>query len=217
MASFVNTVAQAAGGGDWITSVTVRNLSDAVAVSGIADFFLNAGAPMPETITDPNMSFTVPPSGVVTFNLHNKGTLTTGFGRIYTNGAVSVSADYAYPAFATPVRTTTALGHIAFIPVRVGATPLEDTGVALVNFTPATIAVTLRDAVGRPIATSALPAPPGVQLATFVREALPPGIPLPIVGSLVIESIGASGPGQFAVTAIQFDSSGLSPVNIIAD
>jgi hypothetical protein len=214
MAPFTSSVAQVAGGGDWITSVTVRNLSNSVAVSGIADFFQSSGAPMPDGITDPNISFTIPPSGSVTFNIHNRGSLITGFGRIYTNGAVSVQSDYSYPAFATPVRTTTVVGQSATLPVRVGGSAKEDVGVAVLNLAPATIVVTLRDAIGRAVASSATPAPPGVQLASFVREALPPGFQLPFQGNLTIESIGANGPGQIAVTAIQFDANGMSPVSI---
>jgi len=212
MAPFTNNIAQVAGGGDWITSVTVRNLSSSVTVSGIADFFQSAGAPMPEGITDPNISFTIPPSGSVTFNIHNRGALITGFGRIYTNGAVSVQSEYAYPAFTTPVRTTTAVGRSATVPVRIGGP--EDVGIAVLNLTPATIVVTLRDSLGRAVASSATPAPAGVQLASFVREALPPGFALPFLGNLTIESTGTSGQGQFAITAIQFDSNGMSPVSI---
>ncbi|MBI4473783.1 MAG: CHRD domain-containing protein, partial [Acidobacteria bacterium] len=79
----------AAGGTEWITSITLRNPSATASVAGMIDFFTSAGAAMPEAITDPNISFFIPPSGSVTFNTHNKGDLTSGFARVFTNGTVT--------------------------------------------------------------------------------------------------------------------------------
>ena len=171
---------------------------------------------MPEAITDPNISFILPPSGSATFNLHNKGTLTVGFARIYSSGSVEVTADYSYPAFPTPVRTTTSPGRVAVIPVRLGASAGEDTGIALVNLVPGTIILTLRNTLGFPLANASVGVPAGVHFASFAREVLPPGVSVPLIGTLTIESLGLNGPGQFAVTAIQFDAAAMSPVAVTA-
>ena len=170
---------------------------------------------MPPAVTDPNISFVLPPSGSATFNLHNKGTLTVGDARIYSNGDLAVDVDYSYPAFTTPVRTTTAVGRVAILPVRLGVSFTENTGVAVLNLRPATIVLTLRDQLGAPVATASVPAPAGVQFAAFVRELLPATVALPFSGALTIDSIGSSGPGQFAVMGIQFDG-GMSPIAILA-
>jgi hypothetical protein len=222
MSPFVSNVAQAAGGGDWISSITVRNPSATASVHGIADFYQSVGRAMPDGITDPNISFFIPPSGSVTFNLHNKGTLVAGFARIYSSGAVNVDTTYSNPAFSEPVQTSTGVGSLVDLPIRVGTDLSEDTGIALLNLTDATLLITVRDGLGRVLASSSIPAPAGAHISTFAREVLTPvfgagggGMPLPLTGTLTIQSFGSTGPGQIAVTAIQFDGA-MTPVLVTA-
>ena len=59
----VNTVAEAAGGGEWLSEITIRNPSTTASVEGIVDFFASNGSLMPTSVTDPNISFLIPPSG----------------------------------------------------------------------------------------------------------------------------------------------------------
>src|SRR5206468_2114514 len=53
----VTPVAEAAGGGEWLSAITIRNPSTTTAVQGTVDLFQSNGSLMPATVTDPNISF----------------------------------------------------------------------------------------------------------------------------------------------------------------
>ena len=111
-------ISQTAGGGGWITSVTISNPSSTRSVEGIAKFFDTTATASPEDIIDPTIPFWIPPSGSVTLNTHNQGTLTNGFARIDSDGAVDTQVTYMHPGFASfgaisPTTTRSATANIS--------------------------------------------------------------------------------------------------------
>ena len=90
-------VPQVAGGGEFISSITVANPSTTASVTGIIDTFQSLGGAMSSAYVDPNISFLIPPGGTTTVNLHNKGSLVTGFVRVYSSAAVSLTVAYNSP------------------------------------------------------------------------------------------------------------------------
>src|SRR6266850_1371027 len=146
MFPIANTVAQIAGGGDWTSLVTIRNPSGTSAVQGIVDFFQSNGSLMPDAITHPSIPFLIPPSGSTTVSTHNKGNLGAGFARVFSNGNVTVESRYVHPSFIanSSTNTTVTAGSVS-VPVAVGATANQTTGVALIANSAGTLNLTLRD------------------------------------------------------------------------
>ena len=107
MFPIVNIVPEAAGGGEWLTSITIRNPSGTAAVQGAVNFFTSNGTPMPAAVVDPNVSFLVPASGSTTISTHNKGPFIGGFAKVFSNGNVNVESSYIHSAFAPNTSTTT--------------------------------------------------------------------------------------------------------------
>src|SRR5262249_10709640 len=103
MFPIVNVVPQTVGGGNWLTAVTLSNPSATTAVEGTVNFFQSNGTPMPDTITDPNVGFLIPPSGSITVTTSNAGALTGGFARVFSNGAVNVATRFNHPSFTAAV------------------------------------------------------------------------------------------------------------------
>ena len=113
----VNTIAQVAGGADWISAITIGNPSTTAAVQGVVDFFLGNGSLMPASITfgQAFRSWCRQPDPSI--NTHNKGDLTAGFAKVFSNGNVTVQSRYLNPAFSP---STTYSDHGDF-KIRVGA------------------------------------------------------------------------------------------------
>jgi len=212
----LNAVPQVAGGADWISSITISNPSTTAAVQGIVDLFQPSGSAFPEAISDPNMSFLIPPSGSVTFNTNNQGvTLAAGFARIFSNGNVNVAVRYSYPAFTSAVTpATTVTSRSIRIPVSVGSpTAISNTGIALLANTAGTWTLGLTDVNGGAIAggSRTVDVAAGQQVVGFVRDLLP-GVSSPsFTGNLTI-SINA---GTISGLAMQFDGT-LAPVTLTA-
>lgn len=214
MGQVVNTVAQAVGGGSWITSITIRNPSATTAVQGAANFFQSNGTAMPEAISDPNIGFLIPPAASVTISTHNAGTLTGGFARVFSNGAVTVDARYNHPAFVSSTSgATTVSSRSVSLPVAVGTPATQNTGVALIAGAAGTLTLSLRDGAGNAIAggSRTVDVTAGQQLTAFVRELLPGVTQSQFSGTLTITTSA----GTISVLGMQFDGT-MTPVVVTA-
>jgi len=222
MLPIVNTVAQVAGGGDWLSAVTIRNPSSTSSVHGIVDFFApvvdSSGAVqpllMPGSIVDPNISFLIPASGSTTIETHNKGDFAAGIARVFSSGNVTVDAGFLHAAFSPNTNTaTTVTSRSVSLPVSVGPAVTANTGVAIVADSTGTLTLTLRDSAGAAIAggSRTVNVVAGQKLASFVTELLPTVTASQYTGTLTI----AAGTGTISVLALQFDGS-ISPVTVTA-
>jgi hypothetical protein len=208
----VNTVAEAAGGGEWLTAITIRNPSSTTAVQGIVDFFNSDGSLMPAAVTDPNISFLIPPSGSTTISTHNKGQFTGGFAKVFSNGNVTVEARYMHPLFAPNANTgTTVTSRSVSVPVSVGATSTTNTGVALIANSSGTLTLSLQNASGAAIpgGSRSIDVSAGQQITAFVSELLPSVTATQYTGTLTL----AISSGTISVLALQFDGT-IAPVTV---
>jgi hypothetical protein len=216
MFPLINRVAQVVGGGEWSSSITIRNPSASTAVQGILDLFQSLGALMPERISDPNISFLIPPSGSVTFNTHNKGGLAIGNARVFSNGNVNVETRYIHPSFTpAPNGALTGTSRVVSLPVAFGTTANQNTGISIVSNSAGTLTLTLNNPNGDPVGggNRVIPVTAGQQITAFVKELLPNITPTQFNGSLTI-TISA---GTVSVLALQFDTTGgVSPVGVSA-
>jgi hypothetical protein len=222
MLPIVNTVAQVAGGGDWLSAITIRNPSSTSSVHGIVDFFApvvdSSGAVqnllMPASIVDPNISFLIPASGSTTIETHNKGDFAAGIAKVFSSGNVTVDAGFLHAAFSPNTNTaTTVTSRSVSLPVSVGPAVTANTGVAIVADSTGTLTLTLRDSAGAAIAggSRTVNVVAGQKLASFVTELLPTVTASQYTGTLTI----AAGTGTISVLALQFDGS-ISPVTVTA-
>ncbi len=211
----VNTVAQVAGGGEWTSAITIRNPSATTAVEGIVDLFQGNGSPIPESISDPNISFLIPPSGSTTVSTHNKGNLVAGFARVFSNASVTVESRYQHPAFpAAGASTTTVTSRSVSLPVSVSATANTTTGIALIANSAGMLTMSLRDLNGNVISGGS-PTPvnvtAGQHIAAFVKELLPFVTATQYTGTLTI----TISTGTISILALQFYGT-LAPVTVTA-
>ncbi len=208
----VNTVAQTAGGGDWMTSITVRNPSATVSVQGTVNSFQGNGSAMPESLADPVSAFLIPPSGSTTFNVHNKGTLTSGFARVFSSGPVNVEARYSHPVYTSGTAgSTTVTSRSVSIPVAVGATPSQNTGVAMVPGATGDLTLSLRDSAGVAIAggSRTLSVTANQQVVGFVKDLLPSVTLNQFTGTLT----ATASAGQISTIALRFNGA-IAPVTV---
>ncbi len=208
----VNTIAQVAGGADWISAITIGNPSTTAAVQGVVDFFLGNGSLMPAEYTRPSIPFLVPPAGSVTINTHNKGDLTAGFAKVFSNGNVTVQSRYLNPAF-SPSTTTATTVTSRSVSVPVSVTSAANTGVALIASSAGTLTLSLVDANGAAIGggSRSLDVTAGQQITAFVKDLLPTVTATQYSGTLTITASA----GTISVLALQFDS-GITPVTVTA-
>jgi hypothetical protein len=214
MLPVLNYVPQVAGGGEWISSIVITNPSTTSSVLGIVDTFNSGGAPMSSALIDPAISFLIPPSGSTTINVHNKGTLTTGFARVYSNGAVALTTNYSYPTFPTGVTVTPVTGHLLSIPVNVGS-GINSTGIAMFAPTAGQLLFSLRSTSGSVIGggSRTIDVAAGQHVVGFVRDLLPGVTEAQLSGTLTVEFRPTSGTESFAAMALQFNGV-LSPVTL---
>ena len=216
-------VTHVAGGGEWLSSVTITNLSEFCYPSticsayGIVQFLDANGNPMPATITDPTRAFWIPPSGSVTFNTHNKGNLTVGSARIHSNIFVRSEVGYFFPGLSTAGRATGVVANAVTLPVSLGGT--KNTGIAILSLENGSrdASLTLRNADGStvPGGVGSIHLTPGRHVAAFVTDLLPSLVQAELTGTLTIETFAGSFPGGlFLVIALQFEPGALSPVAI---
>jgi hypothetical protein len=210
----VNTVAQLAGGGEWTTSITIRNPSTTSAVQGIVNFFQGNGSLIPDAVVDPNTKFLIPPSGSVTVNTHNKTALATGFARVFSNENVIVESRYLFPQFSSvAAAATTVTSRSVSLPVSVAANPVRNTGVAVIANAAGTLTLSLRDSGGNAIAggSRTIDVTAGQQVTQFVTQMLPSVTVTQYAGTLTI----TAGAGTISALALQFNGT-ITPVTITA-
>ncbi len=215
LSPFVSYVPQAAGGGEWITSIRITNSSTTSSVHGVVDAFQTSGAAMSAAIVDPNTSFLIPPGASTTVNLHNKGALTTGFARIYSSGAVTLSVAYNYPIFSLAATANPVLARQVSIPV-VAESGSRRTGIAVLNLTAGQLVLMLRNSIGLPVpgGVRTIDLAAGQHLVGFVRDLLPEVAVADSGGTLTVESRPASGVGQLSAIGLQFNGV-LTPVTVV--
>src|SRR5262249_30574875 len=146
------------------------------AVQGTVNFFQSNGSPMSDTISDPNVGFLIPPSGTVTVTTSDAGTLTGGFARVFSNGNVNVATRFNHPSFiAATSSATTVTARSVSLPVAVGGSANQNTGIALLAGSAGTLTISLRDGNGTAIAggSRTMDVTAGQQVVSFVRELLP--------------------------------------------
>ena len=211
MLSTVSYVPQAAGGGDWITSITITNPLTNTSVHGIIDTFQSNGTAMPAALVDPNISFLIPPGGSTTVNLHNTGNLATGYARVYSSGVVTLKAGYNYPTFPNTATVTPVTSRSVSIPVTT-APGTFGTGIAFLNVTGGTVFLSLRNSSGLPIASSSFDVTAGQHVTGFIDNFFT-GLPSPFSGTLVIENRPTTGDGVVSAMSLQFNAT-LLPVLI---
>ena len=212
----VTTIAaQTAGGGDWVTSITVRNPSATAGVHGIVNLVQSNGSPVPETVSDPNRSFWIPAGASATFNLSNRDALTTGYAKIFSSAAVTVDVGYQHPAFVTSGRSTTTTARAVSIPVTVAASPVRNTGIALVARTAGNLVLALTDSQGAAIAggSGTINVTAGQHVLGYVRDLLPTVTSPAFTGTLTITANATTGTGELSVMAVQFNGT-LVPVTV---
>jgi hypothetical protein len=207
-------VPQVAGGGEWISSITINNPSTTASVHGIVNIFDATGSAMNVEVVDPIISFQIPPGGSETINVHNKGLLTTGFARIYSNANVNVTMGYNFPAFAATTTVTPVTARMVSLPVSVSGSTLS-TGVAILNVTPGTLILTLRNSFGGPIAggSRSIEVTAGQHLAGFMHEIFPDVTQSAYSGTLTVENRPGTGNGIISVLGLQFNGA-LAPVTV---
>jgi hypothetical protein len=169
---------------------------------------------MPDAITDPNIGFLIPPSGSVTVTTSNAGALTGGFARVFSNGTVNVGTRYTHPQFTSAISSaTTVTSRSVSLPVAVGTTANQNTGVAILAGSAGTLTLSLRDSNGNAIAggSRTVDVTAGQQVAAFVRELLPGVTQTQFTGTLTITTSA----GTISVLALQFDGS-MTPVTVTA-
>lgn len=217
MLPVVSYVPHIAGGGEWISSVTITNPSATSSVHGIVNTLQNGGTAIGPAYADPNQSFLIPPGGATTVNIHNKGNLLTGFVRVYSSATVTLSAAYTYPAFTTTATVTPATGRVVSLPVSVSADGLVNTGIALLNQNAGQLLISMRISNGFLSRTESrlVDVTAGQQLIGFVRDLMPTAPQgAAYSATLTIESRATTGTGQVSAIALQFDgaASTLAPV-----
>jgi hypothetical protein len=206
----VNPVALVAGGGDWLTGVTIRNTS-AGAVQGIVDFFANSSTLMPTAVVDPNISFLIPPSGSTTISTNNKAAFSEGFAKVFSNGSVAVDARFSHPLFSQSADTTTVTSRSVSLPVSVSAS--TNTGVAILAGSAGTLTLTLQNSSGGAIAggSRTIDVTAGQQISSFVSELMTGVTATQYSGTLTITTSA----GTISVLAVQCDSS-ITPITVTA-
>jgi len=206
MLPVVNPVAQAAGGAEWLTAVTIRNPSTTAAVHGIIDFFIFNGLPMPATVADPHMSFLIPAGGSTTISTHNKGGFLGGFAKVFSNGPVTVESRYAQTSFPPNSNTaTTVTARSVTVPVTFGPAITNNTGIALIANSTGTLTLSLRDSSGAAIAggSRSIDVTAGQYLSLFVSEWLP-SVATPQYTGLLTFTIST---GTVSALGLQFNGS----------
>jgi hypothetical protein len=214
MLPVVNTVAEVAGGGEWLTAITIRNPSTTASVHGIVNFFNSNGSLMPAGIVDPNASFLIPPSGSTTISTHNKGSFAGGFAKVFSSSNVTVDARYGHPVFAPNANTaTTVTSRSVSVPVSVGATATTNTGIALIANSAGTLTLSLVNSAGAAIpgGSRTIDVTAGQQITSFVSELLPTVTVPQYTGTLTITTSA----GTISVLALQFNG-GITPVTVTA-
>jgi hypothetical protein len=197
---------------NWVTTLTLSNPSATTAIQGTVNFFQNNGTPMPETITDPNVGFLIPPSASITLSTGGVGAFTRGFARVFSNAALNIGT--RFNSMLSPATTVTS--RSVSLPVAVSVTERGiigvNTGVALVASSAGTLTLSLRLPTGTVIAggSRTIDVAASQQISSFVSELLPGISQTQYQGILSI----ITSAGTISVLALQFEGSFTTPLTI---
>ena len=125
-----------------------------------------------------------------------------------------VESRYIHPSFSANSSTnTTVTAASVSLPVAVGATATQNTGIALIANSAGTLNLTLRDSTGSVIAggSSTINVTAGQQVASFVPQLLRSVTATRYTGTLTITASA----GTISVLACQFDGA-ISPLTVTA-
>ena len=206
-------IPQTTGGGGWITSVTISNPSSTRSVEGIVKFFEIAGTPFPENLIDPTIPVWIPPSGSVTLNTHNQGTLTNGFARIDSDGEVTTQVSYLNPNFTSSgvnVPTTT---RSATAEISIGNG--QRTAVAVLGVEGGHVVFTVRDRLGAIVGSAAVDLGHLEHYAGFIDELIPGLSGSTFEGTLGIQSSRSPfNAGLMSIVMVDYGPASASPVDV---
>jgi len=212
---------QLAGGGQWMSSLTITNPSATSAVDGLVEVFDGGGNPMDARIMDPVIPFVLPPSGSVTFSTFNGGSLKDGFARIHSSAPVISGVGYAFDGFESVPPVPAAVGTSVSIPVDFGGGDGANMGIALLDLdsAPPTAILTLKDSAGNFVAQGgvALRFSSGRRIVGLLNQLLPGAIDpgSPFSGTLTIHlSYGPFVGGTMSAVALKFSNTGVTPVEV---
>jgi len=218
---FVSFNPQVAGGGQWMSSITITNPSAISSAHGMLEIFDGDGNPIRPEIIDSIIPFLLPPSGSVTFSTFNGGKLSDGFARIHSSVPVTSGVGYTFDGLPSIPSFSSTTGTSVSMPVSLGSDGNQNLGIALLDldsFSPYAI-LTLRDATGGlvPGGTTAVSFPSGKRVVGLLKQLLPPGLNLgaQFRGTLTIQlNYGPFVGGLMSVVALQFDNGSVTPVTI---
>ncbi len=218
---YVSFEPQVAGGGQWVSSITIANPSATSAAHGLIEVFDRNGDPMRPDIIDPTIPFLIPPSGSATFSTYNRGSLADGYARVHSSISVESSVGYAFDGLPGAPSVSGVVGSAFSIPVNFESGGIQNTGIALLDLdsTPPVALLTLRDSAGAlvPGGIGAVSFSSGKRVVGLLNELLPPAARLgpQFAGTLSIElRYGPFGGGQASAIAIQFDGANVTPVAV---
>jgi hypothetical protein len=167
---------------------------------------------MPEALIDPVSSFLIPPLGFVTFNTHNKGTLQSGFARVFASADVEVESRYLHPAYTTSAEPGwSGIGRSVSMAARVSGS--QNTGIAIVPFGTENIHLSLRDHDNNLIASRTLAVTANQQVVGFVTDFLPTVTQTELIYGWPLQ-ITALASGELSVVALHFNDGTIAPVPV---
>lgn len=169
--------AQSGGGADFVSLITLNNMSTTRSVSGVAYFFNRTGGPQTVAVNDAVVPFSIPPSGTRVFSNNPKGASASGYARIFTDsgqflgfgGGVDENVTYSYPGLTSAFARAAQRGKFSAPVSFVGG---RDPAVAVVNTRALTtrVSFSLIGANGLSSAIAFVDLAPGEQRSVFLRE-----------------------------------------------
>ncbi|MGI8784587.1 MAG: CHRD domain-containing protein [Acidobacteriota bacterium] len=169
--------AQSGGGADFVSLITLNNMSTTRSVSGVAYFFNQTGGPQTVAVNDAVVPFSIPPSGTRVFSNNPKGVSASGYARIFTDsgqflgfgGGVDESVTYSYPgltsAFARSQQRGKFSAPVSFVGNRQPAVAVVNTRSVKTR-----VSFSLIGANGLSNAVAFVDLAPGEQRSVFLRE-----------------------------------------------
>jgi hypothetical protein len=217
---YVSFDPQVAGGGQWMSSITITNPSDTSAVNGLVEIFDRNGDPMRPAIIDSTIPFLIPPSASVSFSTYNGGDLTDGYARIHSSAPVNSSVGYVFDGLPSVPAFSSAVATSASIPVSIGNGGAQNTGIAILDLSssPPVVVLTLQDSTGAPVpgGSATVSFSSGKRIVGLLNQLLP-GINVgeSFKGTLTVQSSYGPFPGGvMSMVALQFDSGNVVSVPI---
>ncbi len=212
---------QLAGGGQWMSSISITNPSSTSGADGLVEVLDGEGNPMPAQIIDPVIPFAIPPSGSVTFSTYDGGTLTDGFARIHSSAPVTSGVGYTFDGLPSVPAVPGTVGTSINIPIVSASGGTSNVAIALLDLDthPPLALLTLRDSSGAMITggSAALHFRAGKRIVGFLDQLLPAGLNLGdgFSGTLTIDLYyGPIEGGLMSAVALRFNGTSVTHVPI---